>query len=272
VQGVGQVAGLVLVPGQGRQDERGLRGVRVPRQGPGDVFDGLQPVGLEGDQQVGSDGPEVGELVPVKEARKVIEGAKQAILFLMFNPGSRDTLLNAIIQAARAGTAGKRLYIHGAINQDPSTSANPVLLFDRGNAEKADFEVVLPAAIDEPTKFFRRELKQLPGTFAMVHSKVVLVDPLGKHPVVLTGSHNLGPKASGTNDENLLIIRDAPGLAAAYAANVMAIYNQYRWRFRRQTQPVKKRWKGLKDTDTWQTGYLKPGSVPLREIDFWVGE
>ena len=54
---------------------------------------------------------------------------------------------------------------------------------------------------------------------------------------MLTGSHNLGPKASGTNDENLLIIRDAPGLAGAYATNIMAIYNQYRWRFRRAEQP-----------------------------------
>jgi phosphatidylserine/phosphatidylglycerophosphate/cardiolipin synthase-like enzyme len=106
----------------------------------------------------------------------------------------------------------------------------------------------------------------------MVHSKVVLVDPFGKHPVVLTGSHNLGPKASGKNDENLLVIRDAPGLAAAYAANVMAIYNQYRWRFRRQTQPKSRRWEGLEDGDRWQKGYLKPGSVALREIEFWVGE
>lgn len=215
--------------------------------------------------------PTMGQ-VDLKEARKVIEGAKQAILFLMFNPGPRETLLNAIIKSARTGAAGKKLYIHGVINQDPSTTKNPVELFDRGNRKKADYEVALPAAIDAPTKFFRRELKKLPGTFAMVHSKVVLVDPFGKHPVLLTGSHNLGPKASGKNDENLLIIRDAPGLAAAYATNVMAIYNQYRWRFRRQTQPKSKQWKGLKDTDTWQKGYLKPGSVPLREIKFWVGE
>ena len=55
------------------------------------------------------------------------------------------------------------------------------------------------------------------------------------------------------------------------AANIMAIYNQYRWRFRRLLQPKNKRWKGLQDTDTWQQGYLKPGSPALREIDFWVG-
>ena len=210
--------------------------------------------------------------VDLEEGRKIILGAKRAILFLMFNPGPRDTLLSEIIKAARVGTTGKRLYIHGVINQDPSTAKNPVELFDHGNSEKADFEVALPAAIDEATKFFRRELKKLPGTFAMVHSKVVLIDPFGNHPTLLTGSHNLGPKASGVNDENLLIIRDAPGLAAAYASNIMAIYNQYRWRFRRQTQPENKRWKGLHDNDNWQKGYLKPGSAALREIKFWVGE
>lgn len=215
--------------------------------------------------------PTVGE-VDLEQARRLIQDARQAILFLMFNPGPRATLLNTIIDTARASTAGQRLYIHGAINQDPSTTKNPVQLFDRENWEKADFEVVLPAAIDEPTRFFRRELKQLPGTFAMVHSKVVVVDPFGDHPVVLTGSHNLGPKASGINDENLLIIRDAPGVAAAYATNIMAVYNQYRWRFRRQNQPASRRWKGLVDTDTWQQGYLKPGSAALREIEFWVGE
>lgn len=215
--------------------------------------------------------PTVGQ-VDLKEARQIVAEAKQALLFLMFNPGPKDTVLNEIIKKARAGTAGKRLYVRGAINQDPSTTKNPVELFDQRNSEKADYEVVLPAAIDATTRFFRRELKKLPQTFAMVHSKVVLVDPFGKDPVLLTGSHNLGPKASGTNDENLLIIRNTPGLAAAYATNIMAIYNQYRWRFRRQTQPAKKRWKGLEDNDTWQNGYLKPGSAALREITFWVGE
>lgn len=214
--------------------------------------------------------PTIGQ-VDLKEARKIIERAKQAILFLMFNPGPKDTLLNKIIDTARAGSAGNRLYIRGAINQDPSTTANPVELFDSKNSEKADFEMALPANIDASTDWFRREMKKLPGTFAMVHSKVVLVDPFSAHPVLLTGSHNLGPKASGTNDENLLIIRNAPGLAAAYATNIMAIYNQYRWRFRRQLQPKSKQWKGLEDGDSWQKGYLLAGSTALREMNFWAG-
>ena len=215
--------------------------------------------------------PTIG-LVDLDDARQIVESAKQAILFLMFNPGPKDTVLNQIIKTARADRQGNPLYIHGAINQDPSTTKNPVELFQHDNSEKADFEVVLPAAIDESTKFFHRELKKLPGTHAMVHSKIILVDPFSEHPVLLTGSHNLGPKASGVNDENLLIIQDAPGLAAAYATNIMSIYNQYRWRFRRQVQPKAKQWKGLQDNDVWQQDYLKPASAALREINFWVGE
>jgi phosphatidylserine/phosphatidylglycerophosphate/cardiolipin synthase-like enzyme len=214
--------------------------------------------------------PTVG-LVDLEEAGKLIEGAKEAILFLMFNPGPKDTLLNEIIDTARAGASGHRLYIRGAINQDPSTSSSPVELFDAKNSEKADFAVVLPAAIDEATIWFSKEMKKLAGTQAMVHSKVVVVDPFTAHPILMTGSHNLGPKASKTNDENLVIIKDVPGLAAAYATNIMSIYNQYRWRYRRQIQTQEKRWNGLEDGDSWQNGYLEKGSVALREMDFWAG-
>jgi phosphatidylserine/phosphatidylglycerophosphate/cardiolipin synthase-like enzyme len=215
--------------------------------------------------------PTIGQ-VDLEEARKIIEEeSNEAILFLMFNPGPKDTLLNAIIEKAKAGGKNRRLYIHGAINQDPSTTKNPVELFGSSNSEKTDFEIVLPAAIDEPTKWFVREMKKLNGTFAMVHSKVVLIDPFGSHPILITGSHNLGPKASRTNDENLVIIRDVPGLAAAYATNIMSIYNQYRWRFRRTTQAKTKKWDGLKDNDKWQNGYFKEDSNALREMNFWVG-
>lgn len=214
--------------------------------------------------------PTVGQ-VDLAEARALIEGAKKAILFLMFNPGPKDSLLNSIIRSARQGSAGQRLYIKGAINQDPSTTKTPVELFDGRNSEKADYEVVLPAAVDATTGFWRRELLKLPQARAMVHSKVVVIDPFSEHPVVITGSHNLGPRASGTNDENLLIIRDAPGVAAAYATNILSVYGQYRWRFRRKVQPVAKRWKGLEDGDQWQKGYLKSGSPARREMRFWIG-
>ena len=140
----------------------------------------------------------------LEQAGALITGAKQGILFVMFNPGPRGTLLNDIIELASPASPhyNPDLYIQGVINADPGTAKNTVTLFDRGNRIDANEDVVLPAAIDTRMTFWVREIKQLPRTHAMVHSKVVVIDPFGSHPVVMTGSHNLGPKASGVNDKN----------------------------------------------------------------------
>jgi phosphatidylserine/phosphatidylglycerophosphate/cardiolipin synthase-like enzyme len=67
------------------------------------------------------------------------------------------------------------------------------------------------------------------GTGVHIHSKVIVFDPFGKNPVVMTGSHNFGFKASSKNDDNLMIAEGNAPLAAAYAVNIIAIYEAYRW-------------------------------------------
>lgn len=216
-----------------------------------------------------------GKAGDLDELKDIVDGAQEGILFLMFNPGPRNSALNSIIDASRVKESRRR-YVIGVVNQDPSTKVTKVELFARGNREYADYEVVLPEAIDERLAFWVSEIKKKDKAFAMVHSKVIVVDPFGKKPVVVTGSHNLGPKASGTNDENLVIIRNAPELAEAYAVNVMSVYLQYRWRFMRRNQTktgamkTGHRWNGLQDNDTWQDDYLS--GAKKREADFWLGE
>ena len=149
-----------------------------------------------------------------------------------------------------------------------------------GERIEANADVVLPAAIDERLKFWVPELKQLAGTFAMIHSKTIVVDPFGAKPVVMTGSHNLGPKASGVNDENFVIVEGNQRLAAAYAVYIMECYNQYRWRYSRSQAGTAagKAWNGLADNDGWQIG--APGDVKKqaydsrrkRELKFWFGQ
>lgn len=207
----------------------------------------------------------------LEQARTLINGAQKAILFLMFNPGPSGTLLNTIIERSSPTSPhyDRTLYIHGALNQDPSTSTHPVSLFHRGSVDEVPFEVVLPAAVNTQLAYWIPELLKKNRARAMVHSKVIVLDPFSAHPVVMTGSHNLGPKASRTNDENLVIIENHPALAAAYAVNIMSIYNQYRWRFRMLHPGTQPEWKGLEDNDQWQQGYLK--GTKAREIDFWIG-
>ena len=106
-----------------------------------------------------------------------------------------------------------------------------------------------------------------------VHSKVIVIDPFGEHPVVITGSHNLGYKASTKNDDNMMIVEGNAPLAASYAANIIAIYQTYRWNTYVDAHAKDPQvWHGLVDNATWQDSYLKVDSPDLAEIKFWLGE
>ena len=108
------------------------------------------------------------------------------------------------------------------------------------------------------------------GQGVHIHSKVIVLDPFGDNPVVMTGSHNLGFKASSKNDDNLMIIQGNRPLAVAYAANIIAIYQSYRWNaYVEEHRQDPKVWHGLVDTDDWQNGYL--AGDELAELTFWMG-
>ena len=104
-----------------------------------------------------------------------------------------------------------------------------------------------------------------------IHSKVIVLDPFGDHPVVMTGSHNLGFKASNANDDNLVIVEGNAPLAAAYAINIVAIFQTYRWNSYAEAHRTDPNvWHGLVDNDQWQASYLT-GSE-LAETEFWLGK
>jgi hypothetical protein len=236
----------------------------------------------------------VTKLVDLADARAHIQGATQGVLFLMFIPGTKGTLLNDIL-----ALNDRQLFVHGVINQDPGGTKNPIIqIVQRGHVLDANPDVILPAAISTPLSYWQPELKQY--STAMIHSKVVVVDPFSDHAVVITGSHNLGPKASGKNDDNMVIIENAPGLAAEYAVNVLGIYDQYKWRYNMLneskasataagtgakaaalavagaaaaaggTKAGTGTWSGLQDNDTWQDEFF--GEEKQRELRFWFGE
>jgi len=219
--------------------------------------------------------------IDLESARQRIDAATQGILFLMFNPGPDGTLLNDIIERTTPASAtyDPQLHIHGVLNQDPSTTQHPIVgLFHRGELTQADIDVVLPAVVDTDFAFWRHELNY---SLVMVHSKCIVIDPFSDRSCVMTGSHNMGPKASGKNDDNLLIIDGLPKLAEAYAVYIMGVYNQYRWRYHQREAEhggspatvaaanAAPTWAGLVNDDTWQAKYFSPGAEQ-RELAFWL--
>jgi phosphatidylserine/phosphatidylglycerophosphate/cardiolipin synthase-like enzyme len=236
-------------------------------------------------------------------ARKLINAAKEGILFLFFNPGTfqpdsepeKWTLLQNILSRHHEENNAyynPNLYIKGVVNQEipnltepaapgkkpPTASMDPtvptpapVALYSEGNQppQRLGHDVLVPANIK--SKFGDWEQELLGASMVNIHSKVIVLDPFGENPVVMTGSHNLGFKASSENDDNLAIVEGNAPLAAAYAINIIAIFQTYRWNSyvaTNQTSPSM--WHGLVDNDQWQASYLQGDS--LAEIEFWLGD
>ena len=237
-------------------------------------------------------------------ARKLINGAKEGILFLFFNPGvfepetepQKWTLLQNILNRHHEENNAyynPDLYIRGVVNQDipwltedkapakgskpqagtldPAAPVHPVALYSNGiePPERLGHDVLVPANIKDQFGAWEKEL--LGASMVNIHSKVIVIDPFGKHPVVMTGSHNLGFKASSENDDNLIIFEGNQPLATAYAVNIIAIFQTYRWNSYVQAhRDDPKVWHGLEDNDTWQNGHLQGDQ--LAELKFWIGE
>lgn len=255
------------------------------------------PIGGKSKQ---GNGTKYGDRPDLKSARQLIQNAQEGILFLVFNPGPKGTLLNDILALLQNPTRNSKLYIHGVANQDPAAGPDKqaLIFVHRNKVEKTlaaqEADIVLPAAIAAPggakvkdkaaAKALSEWVKKvndywLPEPTGLgivcVHSKVIVIDPFGKHPVIITGSHNLGPKASDENDDNMVIIENDPETAAQYAVNIQTVYDQYRWCFS-QAKAAKEhtplnQWNGLlADWKVGQATYFS-NDDKRKEIAFWLG-
>ena len=63
-----------------------------------------------------------------------------------------------------------------------------------------------------------------------VHTKYMLVDPLGAMPIVAVGSANFSAASTTDNDENMLLIRGNPAVADIYLGEFMRLFSHYAFR------------------------------------------
>lgn len=189
------------------------------------------------------------ELIPpdLTDCFQLIDSAKEAVFFLVFMPSvlGRGSIVERAIEA---GMKDSNLLVIGAVS-DPKVLPNHITTKkdDEGDDEDAP-KVAQPHVFENPegnisvvqadalykgdiVGDFEAEIKTLGN--AIIHDKIVVIDPLSDNCCVITGSHNLGLKASYENDENLLIIKGNRRLAEAYAVHAMDVYDHYKWRARK---------------------------------------
>ena len=228
----------------------------------------------------------------------LIGGAKQAVLFLAFDPGN-----NSILNAAGAALAkNPDLFVRGALTSPQRASQFSQSLHQGGGADEADegdtpkHEVKVVGEVGTPKKkgakppadeapidyraipagsvtskdaFGAWEAELQKYGFAIIHNKIVVIDPFSDNCTVVTGSHNLGFRASHNNDENLVIVRGHRGLAEAYACHVLDIYDHYAWRYWLNKDP-NTFGKPLEEDDKWQERYILGPDVKSPELRFWL--
>ncbi len=199
--------------------------------------------------------------VDMSEVGRIIAGAEQAVLFLLFTPGW-PCILNDV---AAVKDTKPHLFVHGAISDDET-----VEMFHR-DSEDSDEYAVGVGGVPDQFAYWEQELYRL--GIAVIHDKIVVVDPFSDRCTVVAGSHNLGFKASFSNDENMVIVRGNRTVATAYATHIMDIYDHYRWRYR-LTQAAKegnpdKAWNGLRKNAKWQDVYMDENSRARQEMLFW---
>jgi phosphatidylserine/phosphatidylglycerophosphate/cardiolipin synthase-like enzyme len=63
-----------------------------------------------------------------------------------------------------------------------------------------------------------------------IHTKYLLIDPLGDDPIVVTGSANFSTTSTEGNDENMLVIRGDKAVADVYLGEFMRLFTAFRLR------------------------------------------
>lgn len=136
------------------------------------------------------------------------------------------------------------------------------------------------AFIVDPVYQWAREtnasLLKLNHHVTYVHSKFLLMDPLGEDPLVVTGSANFSKASTNDNDENMLIIRGDQRVADIYFTEFNRLFNHYYFRSVTETLKETGRTNGSSDAlflsekaDDWLVKYT-PGKLRTKRLQLYT--
>jgi hypothetical protein len=181
----------------------------------------------------------------LRDAGRLIRGARQGLLFLVNGQRLAPGLMSDIRQIAE----DKDLFVEG-LSWSPQRGA---IRLECHHGQ--DVEALM-----------------LPASGAPIDNTIILVDPFGPHPVVMTGSHDLSEETSAKGDSDLLIIENVADLAAEYAVQLFGLLDHYRFNAlvamykAGKSTPLRT---SLHADDRWQDQYVSGDK--RREFNFLFG-
>ena len=107
-----------------------------------------------------------------------------------------------------------------------------------------------------------------------IHNKFMLIDPLGKDPIVVTGSANFSRPSQRINDENMVVIRGDTRIADIYFGEFMRIfdhhYARYISRILKQQNQNDPNAGYLKPDNSWTTSHFDSNSYKSKRRKYFV--
>jgi phosphatidylserine/phosphatidylglycerophosphate/cardiolipin synthase-like enzyme len=235
---------------------------------------------LEGRTPLPADPPHAGT-TPIFSPRADLQAlewyakrAKEAndALFMTFAFGMHDLFQDAY----RTGTARLRYALmekmSGPTKTEAQRKANEAKIIALRKMEQNKFAIGAYLADGAFDHWLKERLSGLNVNVRYLHTKYMLVDPLGKSPLVVSGSANFSAASTEDNDENMLIIRSDTRVADIYLGEFMRLYNHFAFRdwLSQHPDPKNAEVSHLDEKDTWWKRYFGT-SFASRQREYFAG-
>lgn len=133
--------------------------------------------------------------------------------------------------------------------------------------------VAAPTAGGDPSMMLAEALTGLNDHVNYLHTKYLLVDPLGPDPLVVSGSANFSKPSTTANDENMLICRGDRRLADIFLSEFMRLFRHFEGRNRRNALLPASRAQAefLAEDSSWSDAAFTPGTPDHAERQLFAG-
>jgi phosphatidylserine/phosphatidylglycerophosphate/cardiolipin synthase-like enzyme len=135
--------------------------------------------------------------------------------------------------------------------------------------------IAVATTISSPLHDFQSKLLEGKESFhhagIHIHSKIILVDPFGSDPIIVTGSANFSNNSTEVNDSNSMILRGFTAVADIYATEFMRMFEHYHFRAKEAAATDKSKPMGLVEDDAWSDEYYVIGSYEEKDRRMFAG-
>jgi phosphatidylserine/phosphatidylglycerophosphate/cardiolipin synthase-like enzyme len=194
-------------------------------------------------------------------------------LFMTFAFG-----MNSLFQDAyRTGTAKLRYALMEAMSGPTRTKqqkeANEALIITLRRMVQNKFAIGSRLGTGAFNHWLVEKLSGLNVNVRYLHTKYMLVDPLGPNPLVVGGSANFSDASTTNNDENMLVIRGNARVADIYLGEFMRLYRHFAFRDWLTQHPEADEVEvgHLDERDQWWKGYFGD-SFASRQREYFAGK